>query len=110
MYEERQWLAWLVKARIIVVTLLLGVELLVARLMPTTLPLRFFINIILLWYAISIFHLLLPSFWDEFRIQSLLQVLTDLVLVTLVVALPWMISLMITFTQNIFASIPAYIK
>jgi flagellar biosynthetic protein FliQ len=32
------------------------------------------------------------------------------VMVTLVAALPWMISLMITFTQNIFANIPAYIK
>lgn len=32
------------------------------------------------------------------------------VMVTLVAALPWMISLMMTFTQNIFASIPTYIK
>lgn len=32
------------------------------------------------------------------------------VLITLVAALPWMISLMTTFTQNIFANIPAYIK
>ena len=32
------------------------------------------------------------------------------VLVTLVAALPWMISLLTTFTQNIFANIPSYIK
>jgi len=32
------------------------------------------------------------------------------VLVTLVAALPWMISLLITYTQNIFANIPSYIK
>jgi flagellar biosynthetic protein FliQ len=32
------------------------------------------------------------------------------VLVTLVAALPWMISLLTTYTQNIFANIPAYIK
>jgi flagellar biosynthesis protein FliQ len=32
------------------------------------------------------------------------------VLITLVAALPWMISLLTTFTQNIFANIPAYIK
>ena len=31
------------------------------------------------------------------------------VLITLVAALPWMISLLTTFTQNIFANIPAYI-
>jgi len=32
------------------------------------------------------------------------------VMVVLVAALPWIISLMMTFTQNIFANIPAYIK
>jgi flagellar biosynthetic protein FliQ len=32
------------------------------------------------------------------------------VLVTLVAALPWMISLLTTYTQNIFANIPVYIK
>ena len=84
MFDERQWLVWLVKARIIILTLLLGIELVVARLTPTTLPLRFFINSVLLWYAISVFHWLLLSFWKEHRIQSLLQVLTDLFLVTLV--------------------------
>jgi flagellar biosynthetic protein FliQ len=32
------------------------------------------------------------------------------VMITLVASLPWMISLLTTFTQNIFANIPAYIK
>ncbi|MBS1849584.1 MAG: PAS domain S-box protein [Acidobacteria bacterium] len=85
MFDERVWLAWLVKVRIIILTFLLGIELAIARLTPTTLPLRFFINAILLWYAFSIFYLLLHSFWTETRSQSLLQVLTDLALVTLVV-------------------------
>ena len=38
-----------------------------------------------LWYAVSVFYLLLLSFWEERRIQSLLQVITDLLMVTLVV-------------------------
>ena len=62
-----------------------GIELAIARLTPNPFPLRLFINVILLWYAISVFYLLLLSFWEERRIQSLLQVVTDLVLVTLVV-------------------------
>jgi two-component system sensor histidine kinase PilS (NtrC family) len=85
MFDERQWLAWLVKVRIIILTFLLGIELAIARLTPSPLPLRFFINSILLWYTISVFYLLLLSFWEELRIQSVLQVLTDLVLVSLVV-------------------------
>jgi len=32
------------------------------------------------------------------------------VMVTLIAALPWIIGLMVNFTQNIFANIPMYIK
>ena len=85
MFDERLWLAWLAKVRLIILTLLFGIELAIARLTPNPFPLRLFINVVLLWYAISIFYLLLLSFWEERRIQALLQVVTDLVLVTLVV-------------------------
>jgi two-component system sensor histidine kinase PilS (NtrC family) len=85
LFDERSWLAWLVKVRIIILTFLLGIELAIARLTPSTLPLRLFTQTMLLWYTISIFYLVLLSFWDEQRIQSLLQVVTDLFMVTLVV-------------------------
>src|SRR5277367_1798995 len=85
MFDERQWLAWLVKVRILILTFLLGIELAISRLTLSALPLRLFINVILLWYALSIFHLLLVSFWQEYRTQCLLQVFTDLALVTLIV-------------------------
>jgi two-component system, NtrC family, sensor histidine kinase PilS len=84
-FDERQWLAWLVKVRVIILTVLLGIELTIARLTPTPFPLRLFIATILLWYAISLFFILLLSFWRETRAQALLQVLSDLALVTLVV-------------------------
>jgi two-component system sensor histidine kinase PilS (NtrC family) len=85
MFDERLWLAWLVKVRIIILTFLLGIELAISRLTPNPLPLRLFVNTILLWYAISVFYLLLLSFWQEHRVQSILQVLTDLALVSMVV-------------------------
>jgi len=85
MFDERLWLAWLVKVRILILTFLLAVELAISRLTPGPLPLRLFVNVILLWFAISIFYVLLLSFWQEYRIQSVLQVLTDLALVSLVV-------------------------
>ena len=84
-FDERLWLAWLVKVRIIILTLLFGIELAIARLTPNPFPLRLFIDVMSLWFAVSLFHLLLLSFWEERRIQSLLQVITDLVMVTLVV-------------------------
>src|SRR5258708_7496317 len=85
MFDDRLWLAWLVKVRIIILTFLLAIELLIARLTPSPLPLRLFVTAILLWYAISTFYLLLLSFWQEHRLQCLLQVLTDLGMITLVV-------------------------
>src|SRR5258708_20283728 len=83
-FDERLWLAWLAKVRLIILTLLFGIELAIARLTPNSLPLRLFINVVVLWYAISIFYLLLLSFWEERRIHALLQVVTDLSLLTLV--------------------------
>jgi len=85
MFDERLWLAWLVKVRIIILTFLLGIELAIARFTPTPLPLTLFISTIVLWYGISAFYLLLLSFWEEHRLQSFLQVITDLALITLVV-------------------------
>jgi two-component system sensor histidine kinase PilS (NtrC family) len=84
-FDQRQWLAWLVKVRILVLTCLLGIELAIAQLTPSAFPLRLFVNVILLWYTIAIFYTLLLAFWQEYRVQSLLQVLTDLALVSLVV-------------------------
>jgi len=84
-FDERNWLAWLVKVRILVLTLLLAIELAVAQFSPSPLPLRLFLSTILFWYSLSLFYVLLLSFWQEHRLQASLQVLTDLVLVSLVV-------------------------
>jgi two-component system sensor histidine kinase PilS (NtrC family) len=85
MFNERPWLKWLVKARFIILTCLLCIELAIASLAPNPIPLRLFVEVVLLWCAISVFHAVLLRFWHEYRIQSLLQVLTDLGLVTLTV-------------------------
>lgn len=84
-FDERSWLAWLVKVRILILTFLLGIQLAVTRLAPTRLPLRLFLSTVLLWYTLSLFYVLLLSFWKEHRLQACLQVLTDLVMVSLVV-------------------------
>jgi two-component system sensor histidine kinase PilS (NtrC family) len=84
-FDERNWLAWLVKVRILILTFLLGIELAIAELTPTLLPVRLFASTILLWYSVSLFYVLLLSFWREHRLQAALQVLTDAVFVSLVV-------------------------
>src|SRR5450432_700450 len=84
-FDERNWLVWLVKVRILILTLLLAIEIAVAQFTPSPLPMRLFLGTILLWYSISLFYVLLLSFWQEHRLQAALQVVTDLILVSLVI-------------------------
>ena len=84
-FDERNWLVWLVKVRILILTLLLAIELAVVQFTPSPLPMRLFLSTILFWYSISLFYVLLLSFWQEHRLQAALQVLTDLILVSLVI-------------------------
>jgi two-component system, NtrC family, sensor histidine kinase PilS len=84
-FDERNWLAWLVKVRILILTFLLGIQLAVAELTPTRLPLRLFLGTMVLWYTVSLFYVVLLSVWREHRLQASLQVLTDLIMVSLVV-------------------------
>ncbi len=84
-FNERTWLVWLGKVRIIVITFLFGIELAVAVLNPTNLPKALFVLLILVWYAISAFYILLLNLWRESRFQARLQVITDLALASAVV-------------------------
>src|ERR1700739_3230704 len=84
-FDERNWLVWLVKVRIFILTLLLAMELAVAQFSPAPLPMRLFLSTILFWFSLSLFYVLLLSFWQEHRLQASLQILTDLVLVSLVI-------------------------
>ncbi len=84
-FNERSWLAWLVKVRIIIITFLVGIELAITRLTPTAVPEGLFIVIILLWYTISVFFVLLLSLWSDDRLQSRIQIFSDLVFSTAII-------------------------
>ena len=84
-FDERNWLSWLVRVRIFILTLLLAIEVAVAQFSPAPLPMRLFVSTILFWFSLSLFFALLLSLWQEHRLQAAIQVLTDLVLVSLVV-------------------------
>lgn len=83
--NERNWLTWLVKVRILILLVLLAIELAVIRLTPSPLPILPFLTGMVLWFVLSVFFLFLVSVWNEHRLQAILQVLADLAMVTLVV-------------------------
>src|SRR5215470_7184096 len=84
-FNERAWLAWLVKVRVIIISFLLAAELLIVNLTPNLVPVRLFVTIILVWYTCSVFFLVLVSVWQEYRLQAITQIFTDLAFVTAVV-------------------------
>ncbi|MGA9528920.1 MAG: ATP-binding protein [Terriglobales bacterium] len=85
--DERNWLTWLVKVRILILLVLLAIELAVIRLTPSPVPVVPFLTGMVLWFVLSLFFLFLISVWTEHRLQAILQVLADLAMVTLVVHL-----------------------
>ena len=85
--DERTWLTWLVKVRILILTVLLAIEVAVIRFTPSTLPIVPFLTAMVLWFVLSLFFLVLVSVWNEGRLQAMLQVLSDLAMVTLIVHL-----------------------
>lgn len=84
-FDKHTWLAWLVKVRIFILTVLLGIELAIAQFTPVKFPIRLFVDAVLLSYTISVFHLLLLHFWEDTKLQAALQVATDLFLVALLI-------------------------
>ena len=79
-FNERTWLVWLGKVRVIVITFLFGIELAASVLTPTPLPTKIFVPLILLWYTLAVFYIVLLAMWNDVGFQSKLQVLTDLAL------------------------------
>jgi two-component system sensor histidine kinase PilS (NtrC family) len=84
-FETRLWLAWLVKVRILIFTVILGIELAIAQFTRVSFPLRLFVGTILFAYAVSFFYLALLKFVGKLHLQSAFQVTTDLILVSLLV-------------------------
>jgi len=83
--NERNWLTWLVKVRILILMVLLAIELAIIQLTPSPLPILPFLTGMMLWFVLSLFFVFLVSVWSEHRLQAILQVIADLVMVTLVV-------------------------
>lgn len=84
-FNERAWLAWLVKVRVIIISFLLAVELLIVNLTPSNVPVRLFLTVVLVWYTVSVFFIVLTSLWEEYKLQAVIQIFTDLTFVTAVV-------------------------
>ncbi|MFQ5817360.1 MAG: nitrogen regulation protein NR(II) [Terriglobia bacterium] len=83
--ELHDWLSWLIKVRILLITFLLGLELVIRNFTPTTVPIKYFLSLILLWYTLSILYAIFQRLGLDELLQAHTQIILDLILVTGVV-------------------------
>lgn len=81
-FNQRNWLAWLVKARFIIITFVLLIGLAMRQFTPTHLPLHAFVGVVLFWYAVAALHIALMAIWRDNARQIRLQILSDLIFST----------------------------
>ncbi len=84
-FDEKTWLEWLVKVRVIVITFLLAIGLAITNLTKTSVNTTLFVTVIVLWYAIAAVYMLVLSVWRDTQAQVRLQVLTDLAFTTVII-------------------------
>ncbi|MGB0034215.1 MAG: ATP-binding protein [Candidatus Acidiferrales bacterium] len=81
----REWLPWLGRVRILVITFLVAIVLAVRELIPIPLTVRAFVPLILLWYTLALLYVLLQRWTPQARWHAPLQMVSDLILITGVV-------------------------
>jgi len=82
--QVRDWLSWLVRVRVLVITFLLGIELVIRQFVPSPVPIRYFLSLILFWYTVSVFFAILHRLTLNPYLQAYVQLVVDLLVVTAV--------------------------
>lgn len=80
--QIHDWLSWLVKFRPVLITFLLGIELVIRQLDPSSVPIKYFISLILLWYTLSVFYAILQGLGLDPYLQAYVQMAVDLLVIT----------------------------
>jgi two-component system sensor histidine kinase PilS (NtrC family) len=84
-FNERTWLEWLVKVRVIIITFLLAIELAITTLTITGVNKHLFVTVVLAWYAVAAFLIGWLRYGRDLPLQSRAQVLTDLAFATAII-------------------------
>src|SRR3569832_84009 len=84
-FNERTWLEWLVKVRVIIITFLFAIELAITTVTVTSVDKRLFIGVVLAWFAVAAAHIIVLSYWKDLQLQARLQVGSDLVFASAII-------------------------
>lgn len=78
----REWLGWLARVRLLVITLLVAMVLLLREFNQLEVPNRYFVPLIIFWYSLAITFLFLSKVLPEVRWHASLVTIVDLLMVT----------------------------
>lgn len=84
-FNERTWLEWLVKVRVIIITFLIAIEFAITTLTLTSVNKQLFTGVMLAWYAASAFYIAWLRYGKTLQLQAKAQILSDIAFATAVV-------------------------
>ena len=91
MLNRRQWLSWMIRVRVIIITFLLGIELVIQQveslqsLAIIRVPTKYFLAVVVFWYLLDLIYAILLRLHTDERLQAYLQTILDATMVTLVI-------------------------
>ncbi len=78
----QEWLGWLTRVRLLVITFLLGIVLVLREFTQLFVPAKYFVPLVVLWYTLAIFFVILLRWIPEARWHAALEMACDLLMVT----------------------------
>lgn len=80
--STEDWLGWLTRVRFLLITLLLALVVVLQQYTELTVPMRYFVPLIVLWYTLAIFYVILLRWVPQARWRGPLEIICDITLIT----------------------------
>jgi two-component system sensor histidine kinase PilS (NtrC family) len=91
MLNRRQWLSWMIRVRVIIISFLLGIQLVIQQVEGfqsvtiVRVPMKYFLAVIVFWYLLDFIYAILLNINLDETLQAYLQTVLDATMVTLVI-------------------------
>lgn len=91
MLNRKQWLSWLIRLRLVIITFLLGIQMVIQQvegfqnLTAVRVPMKFFLAVIVFWYLLDLIYAILLKISLDDHLLAYLQISLDATMVTLVI-------------------------
>ncbi|HWP85792.1 MAG TPA: ATP-binding protein, partial [Terriglobia bacterium] len=91
MLNRRQWLSWMIRVRVVIVSFLLGIQLVIQQvegfqsLTVIRVPMKYFLAVVVFWYLLDLIYAILLKSRADDHIQAYLQMILDATMVSLVI-------------------------